>query len=82
VHAVPLMEILKAMKQSQPMNVKKVYDALIQRFGNEIAILIDAPLTNVRQQHPQLAEILARFRKDDIDFEFVGRGGWYGKIRI
>ncbi|MGA7076673.1 MAG: endonuclease Q family protein [Halobacteriota archaeon] len=82
VHAVPLMEILKAMKQSERMNVKKVYEALIQRFDNEIAILIDAPLTSVGQQHPQLAEILARFRKDAIDFEFVGRGGWYGKIKI
>jgi PHP family Zn ribbon phosphoesterase len=76
------MEILKAMKQSQRMNVKRVYEALIQRFDNEIAILIDAPLTSVGQQHPQLAEILARFRKDAIDFEFVGRGGWYGKIKI
>ena len=82
VHAVPLMEILKAMKQSQRMNVKKVYDALIQRFDNEIAILIDASLANIEQLHPQLAEILARFRRDAIDFEFVGRGGWYGKIKI
>ncbi len=82
VHAVPLMEILKAIKQSQRMNVKKVYEALIQRFDNEIAILIDAPLTSVGQQHPQLAEILARFRNDAIDFDFVGRGGWYGKIKI
>jgi len=26
--------------------------------------------------------VLERFRKDAIDFEFVGRGGWYGKIKI
>jgi uncharacterized protein (TIGR00375 family) len=82
IHVVPLIEILKAMKQSQRLNVKKVYEALIQQFDNEIAILIDTPLASVKQHHPQLAEILARFRKDAIDFEFVGRGGWYGNIKI
>jgi PHP family Zn ribbon phosphoesterase len=55
---------------------------LIQQFDNEIDILIDTPLASLKQHHPQLAEILARFRKDDIEFEFVGRGGWYGKIKI
>jgi uncharacterized protein (TIGR00375 family) len=82
IHAVPLIEILKAMKQSQRMNVQKVYEALIKQFGNEIAILIDAPLLSVKDYQPHLAEILKRFREDAIDFEFVGRGGWYGKISI
>jgi uncharacterized protein (TIGR00375 family) len=82
IHAVPLIEILKAMKQSQRMNVQKVYEALIQQFGNEIAILIDAPLLSVKDYQPHLPEILKRFREDAIDFEFVGRGGWYGKIKI
>lgn len=82
IHVVPLIEILKAMKQSQRLNVKKVYEALIQQFDNEIAILIDTPLPSVKECLPRLAEILERFRKDAIDFEFVGRGGWYGKIKI
>jgi PHP family Zn ribbon phosphoesterase len=82
IHAVPLLEILKAMKRSNPMNVKKVYGELIREFDDEINILIDAPLGDVRQQHPELAEVLERFRNDAIDFEFVGRGGWYGKIKI
>jgi len=82
IHAVPLLEMLKAMKRSNPMNVKKVYGELIREFNNEINILIDAPLGEVRQQHPQLGQVLERFRNDDIDFEFVGRGGWYGKIKI
>jgi uncharacterized protein (TIGR00375 family) len=82
IHVVPLIEILKAMKQSQRLNVNKVYEALIQQFDNEIAILIDTPLPSVKEYLPRLAEILERFRKDAIDFEFVGRGGWYGKITI
>jgi PHP family Zn ribbon phosphoesterase len=70
------------MKQSQRLNVKEVYEALIQQFDNEIAILIDTPLPSVKDYQPHLAEILERFREDAIDFEFVGRGGWYGKIKI
>ncbi|MGZ7179542.1 MAG: endonuclease Q family protein [Halobacteriota archaeon] len=82
IHAVPLLEILKAMKRSNPMNVKKIYGELIREFDDEINILIDAPLGDVRQRHPELAKVLERFRNDAIDFEFVGRGGWYGKIKI
>jgi len=82
VHAVPLLEILRAMKRSRYLNVKKVYEALINQFENEIAILIDVPLSSVRQEYPPLADVLARFRNDDIDFDFVGRGGWYGRIKI
>ena len=70
------------MKKSQRLNVKEVYEALMQQFDNEIAVLIDAPLASVKDYQPQLAEILERFREDAIDFEFVGRGGWYGKIKI
>jgi uncharacterized protein (TIGR00375 family) len=82
MHCIPLLEILRAMKRSQFMNVKKVYETLIERFENEVAILIDVPLSTVRQEYAQLADVLARFRKGDIDFEFVGRGGWYGRIKI
>jgi len=82
VHAVPLLEILKAMKRSCPMNVKKDYHELLQEFDNEINILIDASLDDLKERHPKLAAVLGRFRKDVIDFEFVGRGGWYGKIKI
>ncbi len=82
IHTVPLTEILKAMKKSQRLNVKEVYEALMQQFDNEIAVLIDAPLASVKDYQPRLAEILERFREDAIDFEFVGRGGWYGKIKI
>jgi uncharacterized protein (TIGR00375 family) len=82
IHAVPLLEILRAMKRSHYLNVKKVYEALINRFENEIAILIDVPLRSIRQEYPPLADVLARFRNDEMDFDFVGRGGWYGRIMI
>jgi uncharacterized protein (TIGR00375 family) len=82
MHTVPLLEVLKAMKRSQRINVKRLYEELIQRFKNEINLLIDTPLSGVREEYPQLADVLARFRNDDIDFEFVGRGGWYGRIKI
>ncbi len=82
IHAVPLLETLRAMKRSQVLDVSKVYNELINRFGNEIAILIDTPISEIGEYYPRLAAIIERFRNDKIDFEFVGRGGWYGKIRL
>ncbi len=82
VHVVPLLEILKAMKRSQVLDIKKVYSELIDTFGNEIAILVDRPISDIEELYPRLAAIIERFRSDEIDFEFVGRGGWYGKIKL
>ena len=82
MHVVPLVEILRAMKRSQPLDVKKTYNELIYKFDNEIDILVDRPIRVIRQDYPRLAAILERFRNDEIDFEFIGRGGWYGRIQI
>lgn len=82
MHVVPLLEILKAMKRSQVLDIKKVYSELIDTFGNEIAILVDRPISDIKERYPRLAAIIERFRNDKIDFEFVGRGGWYGKIKL
>ncbi|MDD1721522.1 MAG: endonuclease Q family protein [Euryarchaeota archaeon] len=82
MHVVPLLEILKAMKRSHALDIKQVYSELIDTFGNEIAILVDRPISDIKERYPRLAAIIERFRNDKIDFEFVGRGGWYGKIRL
>ncbi|MGZ7199830.1 MAG: phosphotransferase [Halobacteriota archaeon] len=82
MHVVPLLEILKAMKRSQALDITKLYGELIDTFGNEIAILVDRPISDIDERYPRLAAIIERFRNDKIDFEFVGRGGWYGKIKL
>ncbi len=82
MHVVPLVEILKAMKRSQTLNVSRTYNELIDTFGTELAILVDIPISDIEGRYPQLATIIERFRHDKIDFEFVGRGGWYGKIKV
>ncbi len=82
MHSVPLLEILKAMKRSHALNVNKVYSELIAAFGDEIAILVDRPIADIEERCQRLAAIVKRFRNDEIDFEFVGRGGWYGRIKL
>ncbi len=82
MHVVPLLEILRAMKRSQVLNVDRTYGELIDTFGTEMAILIDVPINDIEELYPRLATIIERFRHDKIDFEFVGRGGWYGKIKV
>ncbi len=82
MHAVPLLEILKAMKHSHTLNVNKAYGELIDAFGDEITILVDTPISDIEERYPRLGAIINRFRNDQIDFEFVGRGGWYGKIKL
>ncbi len=82
IHVVPLLEVLKAMRRAQTFDVQKAYDELINTFGNEIAILVDTPIGDIKDGYPRLASVIERFRNDKIDFEFIGRGGWYGKIKL
>ncbi|MGZ4921412.1 MAG: endonuclease Q family protein [Halobacteriota archaeon] len=82
IHVVPLLEILRAMRRSHAFDITKAYNELINTFGNEIAILVDTPISDIKCRYPRLAAIIERFRNDEIDFEFIGRGGWYGKIKL
>jgi len=85
VHIVPLLEILRAIKGHSTTKTKSIqhtYYQLIKEFGTETNILIDVPLDEIAQEHQKLAEILQKFRDDRIEFEFVGRAGHYGKIKI
>ncbi len=85
VHIVPLLEILRALKGQSTTKTKSIqhmYYQLIEEFDTETNILIDAPLDEIAQEHQKLAEILRKFRDDRIEFEFVGRAGHYGKIKI
>jgi uncharacterized protein (TIGR00375 family) len=85
LHIVPLLEILRAIKghsTTKTKSVQNMYYQLIGEFENEINILIDVPLSEIAREHQELAEILQKFRRDQIEFEFVGRAGHYGKIKI
>lgn len=85
IHIVPLLEILRAIKghsTTKTKSIQHMYYQLIEEFDTETNILIDVPLDEIAQEHQKLAEILRKFRDDRIEFEFVGRAGHYGKIKI
>jgi uncharacterized protein (TIGR00375 family) len=85
LHIVPLLEILRAIKghsTTKTKSVRNMYYQLIKEFENEINILVDVPLSEIAREHLKLAETLQKFRDDQIEFEFVGRAGHYGKIKI
>jgi len=62
--------------------VKKEYDKLIQHFGNEFSILIDADLTDIEKvSSTQIAEAVNRVRTGNIYIE-PGYDGIFGRVKI
>lgn len=58
------------------------YQKLIQRFGSEFAVLLDAPENELRDATlPEIAEGITRARKGMVQVE-PGYDGVYGKVKI
>ncbi|MEK7542278.1 MAG: endonuclease Q family protein [Patescibacteria group bacterium] len=81
---IPLQEIIAdalglgvASKQ-----VQQEYEALIQKLGNEFAVLLDAEPSALREATlPEIAEGIMRVREGKVNIE-PGYDGEYGKIKI
>lgn len=81
---IPLPEII-AETLKAGVNTKKVeaqYQNLLQTFGNEFKILIDAPLNDIEQAGSQvIKEAISRVRMGNVHIA-PGFDGEYGKIKI
>ncbi len=81
---VPLQEIL-AQALGQGVDTKAVeeeYARLVDRFGSELAILLDLPLEDLAPvTSPRVVEAIAKVRAGDLAIR-PGYDGLYGKIRI
>ncbi len=65
VHVLPLGQIIQTMENVSSPNTKKckaIYASLISTFGNEIAVLIDVPVAEIRAVHPKVADAIAALR--------------------
>lgn len=85
MHLLPLSEIIKTvLSASSPYTriVWDVYNRLVERFGNEYAVLIDAP-ENVLNEvvEEKIADAIIRVRREQVGV-VPGYDGVYGKLVI
>jgi uncharacterized protein (TIGR00375 family) len=84
IHILPLGQIIQTMENASSPNTKKckaIYASLISTFGNEIAVLIDAPIAGIRAIHPKVAEAVDTLRSGTVLLH-PGGGGKYGTFSL
>jgi len=84
VHVLPLAQIIQTMEGTSSPNTKKckaIYTEFIGRFGNEIAVLIDAPVGEIRAVHPKVADAISALRNGTVTLH-PGGGGKYGTFSL
>lgn len=85
IHLLPLSEVISAVIGANSPNSQKVwsiYNALISRFGNEYAVLMDASFDEMAKvTSPLIAEAIIRVREGRVRVT-PGYDGVYGQIII
>lgn len=81
MHMLPLAEIIQSALKSKGVETKKVQSrwiSLIEKLGNEISILVDAPEEELLRADAEIGEKIIAFRKGLVHY-IPGGGGNYGK---
>ncbi|MDO9549586.1 MAG: PHP-associated domain-containing protein [Methanoregula sp.] len=84
LHILPLGQIIQTMENVSSPNTKKckaIYASLISTFGNEITVLIDAPVGEIRTIHPKVADAISALRNGTVILH-PGGGGKYGTFSL
>ncbi len=82
VHIYPLTEIIATVyniKTFSSKTVSNVWAKFIQQFGNEIKVLIDVPIEELKKVDLRVGEYIEAFRKEEIK-QIPGGAGEYGKL--
>lgn len=81
IHILPLAEIISLVygKGVTTVFVQKIWRGMLQRYGDEISVLIKAPMTELQEMDPKLAPVVKSFRDGTLQMR-PGGGGRYGKI--
>jgi len=84
LRVIPLAQIIQTMEGVSSPNTKKcraIYSSFIESFGNEIAVLIDVPVAEIRKLHPGVADAVAALRNGTVVLH-PGGGGKYGTFSL
>ncbi|HTX60942.1 MAG TPA: TIGR00375 family protein [Methanobacterium sp.] len=83
IHLLPLAEILSLIydKGVTTVFVQKIWKSLVEKFGNEIIVLIYASLDEIDDVDPLLTPVIKAFRDNTLPIQ-PGGGGKYGKIML
>jgi uncharacterized protein (TIGR00375 family) len=84
INAVPIIDIIRAVKGIKSTNSKTVlndYNKIIQEFGTEFEILIDTPIKEIENFDKNLSSVINAFRNNEVEYT-PGGGGTYGQIKL
>jgi len=84
LHIVPLGQIIQTVEGVSSPHTKKcraIYDAFIAAFGNEIDVLLSAPVPEIQTVHPKVADAVAALRENRVLLH-PGGGGKYGTFSL
>ncbi|AEG19276.1 TIGR00375 family protein [Methanobacterium paludis] len=83
IHILPLAEIISLTysKGVTTVFVQKIWKEMVHKFGNEINVLIHAPLEEIEEVDPKLKIVINAFRTGTLHIE-SGGGGKYGEIML
>ena len=81
VHLMPLAELIATVydKGVTTKTVQSKWQKLVDNFGTEIDVLINAPLKDIEKIDSDVSSVIESFRKNTIDV-VPGGGGKYGEI--
>jgi len=84
IHVLPLAQIIQTTEGTSSPHTKRcraIYAGFIETFENEIAILIDIPLSEIRAVHPGVADAIGALRNGSVILH-PGGGGRYGTFSL
>lgn len=81
-HIYPLTEIIATahdIKTLYSKTITEIWKRFVEKFGDEITVLIDAPIEELRKVDPKVAAYVEAFRDEKIE-NIPGGAGEYGKL--
>lgn len=81
MHSLPLAEVIalsRGVKTVTGVKIQLLWKKLVDAFGSEIKVLVDAPAEDVKKIDPEVGSIIEKFRSGRLRY-VAGGGGQYGR---